>query len=338
MKKLEDIRRSGNNTLVAIAILRIATYLGFTPIFELVGAGVAANVIGASFGAIFVIVLTMYLLNKQTEIEQESKKSEKIFEEKVNLYKQILTATELMLEDGYIKGSEEMKRIPFLMLRLQMLGNDEAIKSYQNIYHQINNIFIAEPGNDEVEVSEESFLKLFQLLGDFCNVCRLDLKASEQKIDTKLFNIISEDIKKSNEILLGKVNKNISEIHDHIIKLDKSIDLKTIKRDYIAWQIPNWPTKVEYQVVTRVKQKIFIVQVSAEGARGKYVAEKLENLLPLLNTKFPNFDWHCDTWYSDYNNRVFTTIDINEPEKAAALYLQMINETKNDVDNIVMGK
>jgi hypothetical protein len=243
-----------------------------------------------------------------------------------------------MLEDGYIKGSEEMKRIPFLMLRLQMLGNDEAIKSYQNIYHQINNIFIAEPGNDEVEVSEESFLKLFQLLGDFCNVCRLDLKVSDQKIDTKLFNIISEDIKKSNEILLGKVNENISEIHDHIMKLDKTIDLKAIKRDYIAWQLPNWPTKVEYQVVTRVRDKKFIVQISAEGAKSKYVAEKLENLLPLLNTKFPNFDWHCDTWYSDYNNRVFTNIDINEPEKAAALYLQIINETKNDVDNIVMGK
>lgn len=327
-----------NKAVLAIILIGISVFLGFEPLYEKVEGGVAGAVIGASFGAIFVVILTNYLLTKQTEVEQESTRSERVFEEKVNLYKEILTATEVMLEDGYIKGSEEMKRIPFLMLRLQMLGNDEAIKSYQNIYHQINNIFIAEPGNDEVEVSEESFLKLFQLLGDFCNVCRLDLKVSEQKIDTKLFNIISEDIKKSNEILLGKVNKNISEIHGHIIKLDKSIDLKTIKRDYIAWQIPNWPTKVEYQVVTRVKQKIFIVQVSAEGARGKYVAEKLENLLPLLNTKFPNFDWHCDTWYSDYNNRVFTTIDINEPEKAAALYLQMINETKNDVDSIVMGK
>jgi hypothetical protein len=327
-----------NKAVLAIILIGISVFLGFEPLYEKVEGGVAGAVIGASFGAIFVVILTNYLLTKQTEVEQESTRSERVFEEKVNLYKEILTATEVMLEDGYIKGSEEMKRIPFLMLRLQMLGNDEAIKSYQNIYHQINNIFIAEPGNDEVEVSEESFLKLFQLLGDFCNVCRLDLKVSEQKIDTKLFNIISEDIKKSNEILLGKVNKNISEIHDHIIKLDKSIDLKTIKRDYIAWQIPNWPTKVEYQVVTRVKQKIFIVQVSAEGAKGKYVAEKLENLLPLLNTKFPNFDWHCDTWYSDYNNRVFTTIDINEPEKAAALYLQMINETKNDVDSIVMGK
>ena len=327
-----------NKAVLAIILIGISVFLGFTPLYEKVQGGVAGAVIGASFGAIFVVILTNYLLSKQTEVEQESKRSERVFDEKVNLYKQILNATERMLEDGRIKGSEEMKTLPFLMLKLQMLGNDEVIKSYQNIYNEINEIFIAEPGNDEVEVSEESFLKLFQLLGDFCNVCRLDLKVSEQKIDTKLFNKISEDIKKSNEILLGAVNENISEIHDHIMKLDRTIDLKAIKRDYIAWQLPNWPTKVEYQVVTRVRDKKFIVQISAEGAKGKYVAEKLENLLPLLNTKFSKFDWGYDVWMSKYKNRVFTEIDINEPEKAAALYLEIINETKKDVDDIVMGK
>ena len=184
-----------NKAVLAIILIGISVFLGFTPLYEKVQGGVAGAVIGASFGAIFVVILTNYLLSKQTEVEQESKRSERVFDEKVKLYKQILNATERMLEDGRIKGSEEMKTLPFLMLKLQMLGNDEAIKSYQNIYHEINKIFIAEPGNDEVEVSEESFLKLFQLLGDFCNVCRLDLKVSEQKIDTKLFNIISEDIR-----------------------------------------------------------------------------------------------------------------------------------------------
>ena len=69
---------------------------------------------------IFVVILTNYLLTKQTEVEHESF-DERVFEEKVSLYKQILLATEKMLEDGVIKGSEEMKSLPFLMLRLQML-------------------------------------------------------------------------------------------------------------------------------------------------------------------------------------------------------------------------
>ncbi len=324
-----------NQAIFAIVIIGIAVYLGFTPLYEKVQGGVAGAVIGASFGAIFVVILTNYLLTKQTEVEQESKRSERVFEEKVGLYKKILTDTEDMLKDGYLKGSEEMKTIPFLMLRLQMLGNDEAIKSYQNIYHEINNIFSAESDNDEVEVSEESSLKIFNLLGDFCNICRLDLKVSDKKIDTKLFKRISEDIKKSNKILLGNANKSITEIHNEIIKLDKSINLKTIRKDFIAWQRPNWPNKVEYQIISRVTQKIFIVQISAEGEKGKYVAEKLGDLLPIFKSKFPDFKWNYGPWLSKHDNRIFTEVNIDEREKAAALYIKIINETKSDIDNII---
>ena len=83
MNKLQQTRKKGVTTLIAISIIAVAVYFGFDPLFDRVGGGVAGAVVGASFGAIFVIVLTMYLLNKQTEIEQESKKSERIFEQKI---------------------------------------------------------------------------------------------------------------------------------------------------------------------------------------------------------------------------------------------------------------
>ena len=324
-----------NKAVLAIVIIGISVYLGFSPLYEKVQGGVAGAVIGASFGAIFVVILTNYLLTKQTEVEQESKRSERVFEEKVSLYKQILLATEKMLEDGVIKGSEEMKSLPFLMLRLQMLGNDEAIESYRKIYHEINNIFVAEPENDEVEVTESSSFKILELLGDFCNVCRLDLKVSNEKIDTKLFEMISDDIKKSNEISLGKVNKKVSEVHGELMKLDKSINLKGVRRDYICWQQPNWPSRVEYQIVTRIRNKIFFVQLGAELESGKFVAEKLKDLLPVFKSKFPDYEWQCDKWFSDYDNRIFTSIDITNPKKAAELYIKIINETSELVNKIV---
>ena len=324
-----------NKAVLAIVIIGISVYLGFSPLYEKVQGGVAGAVIGASFGAIFVVILTNYLLTKQTEVEQESKRSERVFDEKVSLYKQILLATEKMLEDGVIKKSEEIKSLPFLMLRLQMLGNDEAITSYQKIFHAINNIFYAEPDNDEVEVTESSSNEILKLIGDFVNVCRLDLKVSNEKIDTKLFELISDDIKKSNEIILGKVNNNVSEVHDELTRLDKSISLKAVRKDYICWQQPNWPSKVEYQIVTRVSKKIFYVQLGAEQASGKYVAVKLKDLLPIFKTKFPDYEWQCDKWMSDYDNRIFTTIDINEPKRAAEIFLKIINETSNLVNEIV---
>ena len=97
MNKLEQTRKRGTNTLIALAIIAVAVYVGFTPMYELINGGVAGAVIGASFGAIFVIILTMYLLNKQTEIEQESKKSERVFDEKVKLYYEIYNEIESML-------------------------------------------------------------------------------------------------------------------------------------------------------------------------------------------------------------------------------------------------
>ena len=324
-----------NKAVLSIVIIGISVYFGFSPLYEKVQGGVAGAVIGASFGAIFVVILTNYLLTKQTEVEQESKRSERVFEEKVSLYKQILTATENMLEDGVIKGSEEMKSLPFLMLRLQMLGNDEALMSYQKIYHEINNIFIAEPDKDEVEVSESSSSKIFKLLGDFCNVCRLDLKVSEQKIDTKLFEMISDDIKKSNEIVLGKVNKKVSEVHSELMKLDNSINLKGVKRDYISWQLPHWPKRVEYQIVTRLRNKIFFIQLSAEHISGKFVAGKLKDLLPVFESKFPDYEWQYDKWYSEYENRIVTSIDITDPKKAAELFIKIIEETSDLVTKIV---
>ena len=85
-KNINQTQRQGWLTLFALVIIAFAVSIGFTPLFELIEDGIAARIIGSSFGAIFVIILTMFLLNKQTEIEQESKKSERVFDEKVKIY------------------------------------------------------------------------------------------------------------------------------------------------------------------------------------------------------------------------------------------------------------
>ena len=58
--KIDSARKKGFIALLSIIIIGIGVYLGFTPLFDLVGGGVAGQVIGASFGAIFVIVLTFF--------------------------------------------------------------------------------------------------------------------------------------------------------------------------------------------------------------------------------------------------------------------------------------
>jgi len=202
MNKIEKTRKKGISTLIAIVVIGVAVYLGFTPLFNLIGGGVAGAVVGSSFGAIFVIVLTMYLLNKQTEIEQESKKSERIFEQKIKLYDQLINQTEAMLDDGQISKEDEMKKLPFVLIRLQMLGNDEAIKAYTPIYKEINKLFEAEPG-DEVEITEQARGEIISALSDFSRKCRVDLGVLDVDVDDDLFKETKDIIQKAEDITSG---------------------------------------------------------------------------------------------------------------------------------------
>lgn len=189
---LKDTQRRGNRTIIAILIIGIAVYLGFTPLFELVPPGVGRQVVGSSFGAIFVIILTMYLLNKQTEIEQESKRSEKVFEEKVRVYKNMLNLTRDILSDGKL-SSLETNQISFSIIELQMIGGDEAIKSFNNIFDSINKVFKSSD-DDPVTLTDDQKLILFKNISRFSQKCRVDLGIDDFELSDEIFNATVEEI------------------------------------------------------------------------------------------------------------------------------------------------
>ena len=166
---LKETRKRGGRALLSIVVIAVAVYIGFEPLITNVPDGVAKSVISSSFGAIFVIILTMYLLNKQTEIEQESKKSERVFDEKVRLFREIMDITRDMLIDGKI-SREEVNRLPFPLIRLQMLAKDETIKSFSLVNQKLNEIY-AEDEMEEVVISEEE-----KKLSEFLNKTTEELK------------------------------------------------------------------------------------------------------------------------------------------------------------------
>lgn len=160
-KNINETRRQGWTTLIALVVIACAVSIGFSPLFELIDGGIAGRVLGSSFGAIFVIILTMFLLNKQTEIEQESKKSERVFDEKVKIYQKILDITRDMLMDGSLT-QQEINRLPFPVIRLQMLADDEVIKSFQKVFNKLNEIY-SSSDEDTVEIEEDDKNEVYQL-------------------------------------------------------------------------------------------------------------------------------------------------------------------------------
>lgn len=183
-KDIKETRLQGWYTLLALVIIALSVYIGFSPLFELVEGGIAGRILASSFGAIFVIILTMFLLNKQTEIEQESKKSERVFDEKVKLYQNILDVTRDIMIDGKISG-EEINRLPFPLIRLGMLGKNETIESFKAVNNELNTIYSKADG-DVVELKSADKEKVYRMLAMFAAKCREDLDIGEEVIDDEM--------------------------------------------------------------------------------------------------------------------------------------------------------
>jgi len=196
--KLKETKKRGIQTLIALLVIAISVYLGFTPLYALIPEGVPKAVIGSSFGAIFVIILTMYLLNKQTEIEQESKRGERVFDEKVQLYQSILKTIRLIAEDGVI-STTEVKQLSFAMLNLQMVGADDTVQSFSNVLKHINAVF-SENDDVEVEIEHEQEKELFSLVSNFSIQCRIDLGISEKGISKELISSVLSVVGDTNNL------------------------------------------------------------------------------------------------------------------------------------------
>jgi hypothetical protein len=196
-KNINQTQKQGWLTLFALVIIAFAVSIGFTPLFELIEDGIAARIIGSSFGAIFVIILTMFLLNKQTEIEQESKKSERVFDEKVKIYQKILDICSDMLMDGNLT-QDEINRLPFPLLRLHMLADDTVIETFQKVFNKLNDIYKSDPEAEEVEIQKEEKNEIYQLLSNFSSECRKDLEISNIQINEKIKNETANTISQAN--------------------------------------------------------------------------------------------------------------------------------------------
>ena len=100
IKMLSPLKKKLDFTYIAIIILSIALYVGFDDLITGAASGTARDTISAALAAIFVLITTMYLLNKQTDIEQKKKLEEKIYINKFKIYDEVIN----VLQDiGYIE-------------------------------------------------------------------------------------------------------------------------------------------------------------------------------------------------------------------------------------------
>lgn len=202
-------------TVVAIVLIGIAGYIGFGPLFDKFESGVTGQFLAALFGTVFTIMLTMFLLNKQTEIEEEKSRGESVFNERVELYKQIIDQMNNIVEDGDISITE-MNRLQFMLVKLQMVAEDTTIQKFTRVYDAVSTAFSrVREDEDESENSEEQKdstpiepddkIAILESMLEFSMSCRVELGlASSDKINKELFAKTTESLKQSQKAVEEK--------------------------------------------------------------------------------------------------------------------------------------
>ena len=125
------------------------------------------------------------------------KKSERVFDEKVKIYQKILDICSDMLMDGNLT-QDEINRLPFPLIRLQMLADDTVIETFQKVFNKLNDIYKSDAEAEEVEIQEEEKNEIYQLLSNFSSECRKDLEISNVQINEKIKNETANTISQAN--------------------------------------------------------------------------------------------------------------------------------------------
>lgn len=66
-----NFQRKFDTSYFSIVVLAIFLYVGYDRLIENISTETARETINSAIGVIFVIITTMYMLNKQTEVERK---------------------------------------------------------------------------------------------------------------------------------------------------------------------------------------------------------------------------------------------------------------------------
>lgn len=219
MRSLKLSKNTRNALLVFL--IAFSAFFAFEPLFEVLGQKAAQEFAAAIFGTIFAAVITMVLLTKQTETEEEKSRSEKVFEEKLALYHQIIDTLQNIFSradrNSQLKlEHSEIANLEFLLAKLIMVADEKTIHEYRQICKNISRNYVPETGILNITSTDKHMIFCFS---DFC---RQELGLSSKNIEKEIL----EDIVLDSELFLHLKNtndypndliENMKDIYGHLV-------------------------------------------------------------------------------------------------------------------------
>ena len=197
IKMLSLLKEKLDFTYVAIIVLSIALYVGFDDLISGAASGTARDTISAALAAIFVLITTMYMLNKQTDLEQEKEFKGVIFNKKFQLYDDLITN---WLNIAYIDkciNKENYKECLDNHYEILMVAPGNAVKHSTKILAIVTKYY--QDGQTK-DLEDNDLKEIKKITKEFTDIVREELSISEIEVDNE-----DQDYKDDNEqIITGK--------------------------------------------------------------------------------------------------------------------------------------
>jgi len=194
---MKNIKNSGLFIIVAIAM---GMYFGFQPLFTNTPDGVVRELLVASLGAIFVLFTTIIVLNHQTDSQIELKKSDKLFEKKIQVYSDAFDQIKKCIENEEFT-EKDLIELRFIVHRLITFVGIESSKSMADILSFANKL-LGESSDKKVDANNkltpEQHNKFNSLLFEFDKKARKDIgtftnEGDEEKLG-EILQVLEDNI------------------------------------------------------------------------------------------------------------------------------------------------
>ena len=202
MKKLLAL----NWSYIAVIALAVALYIGFDELIVSGQSETTRETLNAAIGAIFVIITTMYMLIKQTKIEQEKELKTEIFKQQLKLYEQSLETWQKVCFIDSAIDQEQYGLCLQAYLRLGMLAPPDVLTHSNKIFSQIREVH---NDYDLRPMSENEQASIFSELAKFVQYARKDLDLPDSTLPPLTTENFNENIAKASPRVIRNYDKFI---------------------------------------------------------------------------------------------------------------------------------
>jgi hypothetical protein len=302
----------------AIIVLSIALYVGFDDLIFGGASGTARDTISAALAAIFVLITTMYMLNKQTDVEHKKKLDTEIFKRKFIIYDQLISILQNIGHYKLTVNDDDYRKCLNKHYELVMVAPAEIVSISIDILNLLKGI--REVGKvkalDEVNLDEVNQQALRDFIDDFCILARADFNLPEaEKFNPNAYKDNMDKVTEPGSKNLDKFefngrsytkNRLVLEVVRHTVDVKKVENIDKLK---ILFPDSYWSEGKESS-----SKNAFIVELKkdAENKRARFFTKKDDiikfdnsNAEVIVNNQWgTNFDYFLDKVSTELNYEI----------------------------------